>query len=146
MTYAEIPILRQDMATIVPTTQANLTSSTMQPYLFHREVSPHSKRSMEVINLCHCWLSSPTITGHTAVSSIRPPRPQQGSVTLHRSNHSTSHTPRTGWTSFYRVGTVASLFIRRRSPVTHVKTLCPLETIKGEPGHTSKADSPRSQH
>ena len=29
---------------------------------------------------------------------------------------------------------------------THVKTLCPLKTIKGEPGLTSIADSPRTQH
>jgi len=110
----------------------------MLPYLFHCGAPPHSKRGMGEINQCHYWLSSPTITGQTAVSPIRLSRPQQGSTTLHRSNHTVSHTSRTGWASLYRVGTVASPLTRGRSPVTHVKSCVPLETIKGEPGLTSK--------
>jgi len=95
---------------------------------------------MEEVNQCHYWLSSPTVTGQTAVSPIQPPRLQQGSATA------VSHTSRTEWASLYRVGTVASLFNRRRSPVTHVKTLCPLETIKGEPGLISSTHNQDHAH
>ena len=68
------------------------------------------------------------------MTPIRPPRLQQGSVTRHRTNHTVSHASRTRRTSFYRVGTVALPLTRGRSPVTHVKSCVPLETIKGEPG------------
>ena len=64
-----------------------------------------------LISVTICCLLS-LLTGQAAVSPIRPPQRQQGSVTLHNSNHAISHASRTGWASFYRVGTVVSLLNR----------------------------------
>ena len=90
----------------------SLTSFTMQPYLFYCGVLPHSERGMGEINQRTICCLLPLLTGQAAVSPIRPPRLQQGSVTLHRSSHAVSHASRTRWASFYRVGTVASPFDR----------------------------------
>jgi len=50
-----------------------LTSFTMQPYLFHYGVLPHSKRGMGKVNQRHCLLSSPTF--NRTISSITDPTP-----------------------------------------------------------------------
>jgi len=50
-----------------------LTSFTMQPYLFHCGVPPHSERGMGGINQRHYWLSSPTVTRTSC--SITDPTP-----------------------------------------------------------------------
>jgi len=97
----------------------------------------------EVINIC-CLLL--LLTGHTAVSPIRPPRLQQGSVTLHRSSHAVSHASRTRWASPYRVGTVTPPLGRRKSPSPHVNTLPPLRAIKGGPGLTTKGEGDKFNH
>ena len=62
-----------------------------------------------------------TITGHAVVSPTRPPRPQQGSATLHRSGHAVNNAPRMRWASLHRVGTITSPFTRGRSPVSTCK-------------------------
>ena len=114
VTGAVTPISQQGMVATIPTTLItaalplslyNLTSFTV--------VYCHTvEEEWGKINQHHYLLSSRTLTGQAAVSPIRPPRLQQGSVTLHRSSHAVSHTSRTRWASFFRVGTVASPFDR----------------------------------
>ena len=49
------------------------TSFTMQPYLFHCGVLPHSERGMGEINQCHYLLSPPTV--NRTGSSVADPTP-----------------------------------------------------------------------
>ena len=90
---------------------------------------------MEGVNPCHCGCLFPTITRHAAVSPTRPPRPQQGSATLHRSNHAVSHAPRTKWISLHRISTATPPFTEDSLQTNTCKNLSPLATIKGEVGY-----------
>jgi len=81
-------------------------------------------------------LSSPTVTGHAAVSPIRPSRSQQGSANLHRSNHAVNHAPRTRWASLHRVGTATLPFTRGRSPAKTCKNpVTPYDYKRGARAH-----------
>jgi len=147
MTDVVIPISRQGMAATIPTTPAtvalplSLYSLTSFTVVYRLTVKWVWERLTSVTIGClllqlqdlqQCHRSDPhdlnrarrPSTGATILSVMSQGRDGQASIGsglwLHHS--------------------------RRRSPVTHVKTLCPLETIKGEPGHTSKIQDSRHTH
>ena len=120
MTGAVTPISQQGTVVTIPTTLAtvalplsvcNLTSFTVVYCLTVKE------EWGRLISVTVCCLL-PLLTGQEAASPIRPPRLQQGLVTLHRSSHAVVHTSRTGWASSYMVGTVALPLGRRKSTIT----------------------------
>ena len=115
VTGAVTPISQQGMVATIPTTLdtatlplslCNLTSFTMVYCLTVKE------EWERLINTTLCCLLS-LLTCQAAVLPTRPPRLRQGSVTLHRSNHTINHTSRTGWASCYRVGTVTPPLSRK---------------------------------
>jgi len=115
VTGAVTPISQQGVVATIPTTlgTAALPLSLCDLTSFTVVYHPTVKEEWERLTSVTVSYLFPLLTGQAAVSSIRPPRRQQGSVTLHRSSHAVSHASRTGWASFYRVGTVASLLSRR---------------------------------
>jgi len=109
------PISQQGMEVTFPTTlvTAALPLSLCDLTSFTVVYRPTVKEEWERLTSVTVSYLFPLLTGQAAVSPIRPPRHQQGSVTLHRSSHIVSHASRTGWAIFYRVGTVASPLSRR---------------------------------
>jgi len=104
----------------------SLTSSTIQPYLFHCGVLPHSKRGMGEINQRHYLLSSSTV--NRTSSSITDPTPTTSTELGNPPQEQPCYQPclKDGMGKLLQGRDCGFTTQQWKSPITHVNTCLPL--------------------